>query len=322
MRVYMPNSASLQNIEGFLRRLDPTDGSRLDFEMHDRWVNVHPVVLAFTAAVADSVTANGGSHYGRVRQIRSLPYLIRMGLFDHVHLDAGQEIVAHEEAGRFIPLQRIRNGEELTDFIINMIPLLHAEPSRVEPIRYVISELVRNVLEHANSQGGAFVCAQYYSKSGRLSLGVADAGIGVQASMSRHHSVRSAWDAIVLALRPGITGTTARLGGTDYNAGAGLFFTKSIACASRNYFVIYTGDALFKLKPLAWNKEILLYANPLADHHTRRVGLPRWRGTMVGIDIGIQREHAFSALMALIKKAFSVDVKQRRREGYRKPRFT
>jgi hypothetical protein len=127
--------------------------------MDERWVAVHPAVLAFAACAADCVTRHGGAHRGDVPGIRSLPYLIRMGLFQHVRVEYGREIEAHEESGRFIPIQRIRNTTELSDFIVNVIPLLHAPPAQVEPIRYVISELVRNVLEHSEAAGGAFLCA-------------------------------------------------------------------------------------------------------------------------------------------------------------------
>ena len=37
-------------------------------------------------------------------------------------------------------------------------------PEQAEAIRYVVSELVRNVLEHASSSCGAIVAAQYYKK--------------------------------------------------------------------------------------------------------------------------------------------------------------
>lgn len=289
--------------------------------MHERWVAVHPAVLSFTACVADLITREGGHHEGVVHNIRSVPYLIRMGLFEHVRIDHGIKIEAHEEAGRFIPIHRITNSHDLSDFIVNMIPLLHAEPNQVEPIRYVISEIARNVLEHSQSEGGAFLCAQYFRSSGVLSIGVADAGIGIQRAMTRFHHVPTAWDALILALRPGITGTTARMGGTDYNAGAGLFFTKSIACASRNYFVLYSGDALFKLKPIQQGQEVILYANPLMDHHTGRTDMPWWQGTLVGIDIELERGIMFGVLMRAIRKAFSVDVQKKKKAKFKRPRF-
>ena len=108
-----------------------------------------------------------------------------------------------------------------------MIPLLHAPEEVADPIQYVVSEMVRNVLEHADSPVGAFICAQYYRDLERLSIGIADAGVGIRNSMARSHKVTSSREAILLALQPGVTGVTARIGGNESNAGAGLFFTKS-----------------------------------------------------------------------------------------------
>jgi anti-sigma regulatory factor (Ser/Thr protein kinase) len=322
MKIHLPNSARLQNLGGFLRRFDPSNPNALEFSMNDRWVAVHPAVLAFTACVADEVSRKGGSHEGVVHRIGSLPYLIRMGLFDHLHLDYGREIQPHEEAGRFIGIQRITTSTELSDFIVNMIPLLHAPPEQVEPIRYVISEIVRNVLEHSGAPGGAFLAAQYFKKTGTLSLGVADDGVGVYRTMSRFHRVTNDWEALCLALRPGISGTSAKIGGTAYNAGAGLFFTKSIAYASRNFFIIYSGNSMFKLLRVPSGKTIILHADPSRDHHTREDSLPYWHGTLVGIDISLASQRTFADLMRLIRDAYGLDVKGQRKARYKKARFT
>lgn len=290
--------------------------------MNSRWVAVHPVVLAFAACVADSVSRCGGVHVGDVHRIGSLPYLIRMGLFNYLRLDYGRQITAHEEAGRFIPIQNIRHSGELSDFIVNVIPLLHAEPTKVEPIRYVISELVRNVLEHSRSTSGAFLCAQYFKKTGVLSIGVADAGVGIRTSMSRFHRVPTDWDAIAMAMRPGVTGTTARIGGTSYNAGAGLFFTKSISCASRNFFVLYSGSSMFKLLRTPQKAQIFLHSDATRDYHTKDLNLPNWQGTVVGVDISLEGQQTFAALMRLIRDAYGLDIREKGKSAYKKPRFT
>lgn len=322
MRIFLPNSASLQNFEGFLRRFSPDDEGVLNFEMHPKWVAVHPAAIAFTACVADYVSSLGGRHEGTVHPVKSLPYVKRMRLFDFLNLDSGAPIVEHDQSGRFIPLQRITRPKDLSDFIVNMIPLLHAQPEEVEPIRYVISELTRNVLEHSRSANGAFICAQFYKMSKTLSLGIADAGIGIRTALSQSHSPTSDWEALRLAMVPGVTGTTRRIGGNDYNAGAGLFFTKSIAHASRNHFLLYSGTALFKLLPTKAKQRIALHSDAADDHHTRREDMPNWRGTLVGIDLSIKQDIPFTSLMGLIRDVFSVDVKKQRKETYRKARFT
>jgi len=310
------------NLGGFLRTFDPSNPSELAFSMHEKWVAVHPVVLAFTASVADCVSAKGGEHTGEVTNVGSLPYLIRMGLFEHLKLPPGKRITAHEAAGRFIPLQRISSTDDLTRFIVDMIPLLHASPTEVEPVRYVISELVRNVFEHASSARGAFIAAQYFKRSNTLGIGVCDSGIGIRESLSRHHTVPTHSDAVYKALVPGISGTTSRLGGTAYNAGAGLFFTKSIAAASRNYFTVYTGDALFKLRPTPPKQPILLFADAERDRHTMETGLPNWNGTLVGIDISLSKGTTFAALMDLIRKVFGKSIRKEKQKPMIRPRFT
>ena len=170
-----------------------------------------------------------------------------MGLLHRLNLPSPTEINQHESAGRFIPLTHICNSQDLHNFITDMIPLLHAGPHEADPIKFIVSELVRNVIEHSNSPVGAFICAQYFKDKQRVSIGIADTGVGIMKSMTHNHIAESHLDAILLALRPGITGTTKRIGGTEANAGAGLFFTRNIAKALQNYFVIYSGTGMYKL---------------------------------------------------------------------------
>ena len=69
-----------------------------------------------------------------------------MKLFDYLGVSPPCAIEEHEESGRFVPLTQIRTSEDLRQTITNLIPLLHAAPSVADPIRYVVSELGRNVL--------------------------------------------------------------------------------------------------------------------------------------------------------------------------------
>lgn len=320
MKVHLPNSAHLRNIGGFLGGLDCSNPDVLDFSIHPHWVSVHPFTLALTACVGALYRSRGGEVHVEVPDHRSVAYLIRMGLFRLLGVDPGREITEHEASGRFIPLTQIRTTADLKVAITDLVPLLHAPPHVADPIRYVFSEMARNVLEHAASPIGGFVCAQYYAKSQRIAIGIADAGIGVKASMSRSHPVKTDAEAIRLALQPGVTGTTARIGGTEFNAGAGLFFTKSIASLSRNFFLLYSGDKAFKLLRTPQAKAPVLYADPDMDRHTF-VDAPPWRGTAVGIDVSVDQETEFARLLAAIGKAYSTDVKKRRKAYYKQIRF-
>lgn len=320
MRLHLPNSAFLGNIETYVRRVDSSAPESLEVTFNDRWVAVHPLVLATVACAGATVRARGGIVGVAIPSARSLPYFVRMRLFEHLGVDPGLTIQEHEAAGRFIPLTQIRTKEQLSAFIIDMIPLLHATPQEADPIKYVVSELVRNALEHSRSQVGAFVCAQYFSTSGRLAIAVADSGIGILGSMQTHHHVATAEEAIALALQPGVTGTTSKWGGTEYNAGAGLFFTKAIACASRNFFVAYSGDAMFKLRRTAAGTTPRINPDPADDVATRHADLPPWPGTAVGIDVSMDESVTFDELLSDIRDVYFVDVRKRKRT-FKKARF-
>lgn len=155
------------------------------------------------------------------------------------------------------------------------------------------------------------MCAQYYRESQRISIGIADAGIGVLGSMNQHHNVQTSEQALQLALQPGITGTTSRIGGNEFNAGAGLFFTKSIATLSRNYFMIYSGDSMFRLMKTRKRYAPELNADPRRDPHSF-VDAPSWPGTVVGIDLNIEQGVEFSKLLDEIRGAYFIDVKRKK----------
>jgi hypothetical protein len=316
MKVHIPNSAFIGNIDPFIRGIDMSDESILEITTNDKWVSVHPVVLCIIAAmglrnsntkvVCDTLTA------------KSAPYLERMGLFKVLNVSSGIKIREHEAAGRFIPLTIIKDSDQLSKFITDVIPLLHLEPKQVDAIRYVVSELVRNVLEHSGSDLGAIVSAQYHKDSNMIRIGIVDIGLGIKKTINQSHVASTHLEAIRLALIPGITGTTVREGGTDFNAGAGLFFIKSISKVKRNFFMIYSGDTMYKLLRKQSDR---LYADPLKDRHSSNADFPDWKGTVVGVDISLDENEQFSALLDLIREVYSKSVRERREQKYKKPRF-
>ena len=320
MRFHIPNSAFLGNINHFLNRFDPTEPESLEITSNPKWISVHPVVLCMIAAIAkpvkpERITCNIEAASGH--------YLKRMGLFDFLGIDSGMSIEEHEPAGRFIGLTQIRTSDDLARFLTDMVPLLHLDPPYVQPIQYTISELVRNVLEHAFTKEGAIVAAQYFKKSNTIRLGIVDVGIGIRESINDSYPVASDVDAIKLALTPGITGTTRKLGGSEQNAGAGLFFIKTIAHFNRDPFVIYSGSAMYKL--LKRQKgNIILRADPFADRHSKETSLPYWKGVVVGIDIGLDNTQHFATVLESVRDFYFQDLKERKRAKYKrlkKPKF-
>ncbi|MFC1485078.1 hypothetical protein ACFL5N_01340 [bacterium] len=320
MKIHIPNSAFLGNIDTFLKSFDPSNPNKLEITVNKKWFSVHPVVLSIIAALGLKV--NHPNIKCEKIEARSKHYLEVMGLFKFLGIKSGIKINKHEPAGRFIPITQIKNSKDLTKFITDMIPLLHLEPEQAEPIRYIMSELVRNVLEHSKSKDGAIVSAQYYKKSNSIRIGIVDTGIGIKKTINQSYNALNDLEAIRLALIPGISGTTKREGGTELNAGAGLFFIKSIANVNRNYFMIYSGNSMYKLlKNNPLKKRIVLHGNPFQDRYSKKENLPFWEGTAVGIDISLDVTIEFSFLLDLIRDAYTKTLTERKKTKYRRVKF-
>ena len=320
MKLYVSNSVFIGNIDPFIQSFDTANPDVLEIATHDKWMSIHPVALAMIAALGRAVPS-GNVTFDTINA-RSGHYLQRMGLFGLLGIGDVKEITERDPSGRFVPLTVVKTAAQQSKFITDMMPLLHLDkaPEEAEAIRYVVSELLRNVLEHAASPEGAVVAAQYYKKTNRISIGIVDTGVGIKKTINQSHQAWTDAEAIQLALTPGITGTTDREGGTVDNAGAGLFFIKSIAVNNRDFFMLYSGDSMYKLHKRKGDIKYL-HTNPLDDPHAMREGLPKWQGTAVGIDISLDQTKRFSDLMGVIRTSYSSAIRQRKKARYRKARF-
>lgn len=319
MKIHLPNSAFLGNIDSFLASIQTENPDELQLTANKKWISLHPVVLSMVAALGLNMSAD--NIIVEEFEAKSKHYLKRMGLFKALGIDPRISIKIHEPAGRFIPLTQIKNSVDLSKFLTDIIPLLHLQPKPAETIKYIVSELVRNVLEHAQSPRGAIVSAQYYAKSNSIKIGIVDTGVGIKETIGVTHPATTPADAIRLALTPGITGTTGIEGGTAQNAGAGLFFIKSIATVNKNFFMIYSGDAMYKLLKRTSAKKITLHADPYDDRHSLKTKLPIWKGTAVGVDLSLDQTPEFETLLELIRHSYTEAIKARKLKSIKRPNF-
>lgn len=292
--------------------MDTNSPSVLTLTNHPNWVSIHPLVLALTACSAELVHNRGGLIIPELSYHASMRYVLRMGLFDYLRISPPLTINPHEESGRFIPITKVISADDASRVTTDLIPLLHAPPEVSKAISYVISEMLRNVLEHASSPSGAIICAQYYASKNRISIGIADSGVGIFQTISHSHKPEDAQHALRLALMPGITGTTSRIGGSITNAGAGLFFTKSIAALSRNYFILISDNSVYRLLKNNPNRTFGLNPDPWTDRHETLTLSTPWPGTAVGLDIALPPEEDFSRLLDTIRISYRIDVKEQR----------
>lgn len=294
-RLVLPNSVSFHTARSFLAQNDPFHSEppgKAVLELHPNWLHLEPLGLAMAAA--------WGSHHRRLgQQVEILNlgararYAARMGLFDFLGIDFSPAVQEHEEAGRFLSLTQVQSNEEVRDVIGDISALLHldGDPESLAAVQYCISELLRNVLEHSGSPDGAFVCAHRYHKADipRVTIAVADCGIGIPAHLGRVHPEAAQNDlaALGLAMRPGVTGAMAGAYGTPDNAGAGLFITRCMAKGTGGYFLLISNSAAYRLRRESGDDEMTaLYADPFDEPRIDRwAGFGDWQGTVVSVEI-------------------------------------
>jgi anti-sigma regulatory factor (Ser/Thr protein kinase) len=191
-----------------------------------------------------------------------------------------------------------------------MSALLHLEnePDGLAAVQYCVSELIRNVLEHSGSTDGAFVCAQRYVEAdpARVSIAVVDCGGGIADHLGYTYpeALENGREALKLAMTPGVTGATAGLyGGSTDNAGAGLFITRAIARATGGYFVLASGDALFRIKRERDRAHRLVFHDAYLDPRHDECVLPSpWRGTLASVEIVTDEIQDFHAFFEWVRK--------------------
>jgi anti-sigma regulatory factor (Ser/Thr protein kinase) len=318
MRISLGKAIDLTGIDDFLKTSDFLE-SGLEVVLEEGSYETHPLIHALVAALGASAENQGGrvSVVGNQEMIpeRFMEY----GLLPRLGVEVTRP--PREPSGRLVPVTQLRTRAQLSDFIVDVIPLLHAEPEYAEPVQYVLSELVGNVLEHSLSPVGAFVCASYSDSDGIISVGVVDAGIGIRSSLSRFHSTESDLEAVTLALKPGTSGTSVQLGGGVDNAGAGLFFTKSIAFSSGNPFFIQSGSGAFRLLPSPGPRDVLINPDPDQDPAVRLDDLGPLNGVAIGIDFALIRTPQFDGLLKEIRTVYYQAIEAGRRRPKKLPRF-
>lgn len=285
--ISLPNQMTIHTLRNLLQkqRFFPGLVSKFVLGFHPTAAFFHPMMLAMLAAWGNHWREQGVPIECRNTDSRGTRYARRMGLFEHLCCDSVLGDAGSESAGKFVPLHLLTTREAAGAFVAEVPPLLH-RPGRSDAVTACLQELVRNVFEHAGSVP-ALACAQYYPKASRISIGVADCGIGIRKSLSWLHPVKDDLDALYWAVRPGVSGAVRTMYGGNDNAGAGLFFTKSMAHASGGYFALVSGSAAFRLRRNRDSGPLVLAADPKEDRHDPLERFSPWKGTALGVDIGL-----------------------------------
>ena len=122
-------------------------------------------------------------------------------------------------------------------------------------LRYVISELLYNTLEHGKNLMTipSLLSFKWYRDKGELSFVIADLGIGVRKHLRQSYAeLETDVEAIKLALKPQVSGTFGN-GNNPYgvknNAGVGLFISSNIIKRLHADMYIISGNGVVHISP-------------------------------------------------------------------------
>jgi hypothetical protein len=195
------------------------------------------------------------------------------------------------KGNEFKPLFAVRNTDDFKKVIETAEAYVDGfNVEYLSTLRYVLSELLYNTLEHGCNFGGDKIhniripsIAQFtwYKNSNEIHFIIADTGIGIKKHIEQAYpGQESDEDAIKLAIRPQVSGT---FGSTDpykqkNNAGIGLFISTNIIRRLKADMFILSGDGL-------------LHASP--RDVTGRTLNSSWPGTVVLVTIQIENDPGF-----------------------------
>ena len=148
-----------------------------------------------------------------------------------------------------------------------------------DAVRYIISELTYNALEHGfNPQIPSLLQFNWYRDKNQLSFILADLGVGIKTHLEQTYApFTNNTDAIAMALEPEISGTFGVNVGPykqQNNAGMGLYLSSNLGKTLEADMYIVSGDGVAHISPLDVTYTTLENA---------------WPGTFIYMTIGFDR---------------------------------
>jgi hypothetical protein len=198
-------------------------------------------------------------------------YAGHMGFFQSVNQDFGNMPGEARGNSRYIPVTCIKirdlriesydNSEVVQKTIdrrsLELARVLCQENHRLASIlSYSIRELMRNIVEHSDSDTIWFA-AQKWDSKGVVEIAILDEGVGINQAISFNPNlkIKHDEDALLLAIEPGISGKAfihngkmRPQSGSDWdNSGYGLFVTSEISQLGGD-FILCSGNKAIQIK--------------------------------------------------------------------------
>lgn len=240
---------------------------------------ISPVGLATLASVLlgaarDKRFEEGVIVFPKKKHVRT--YLSRMNFNRLLRVKGARLDRPHRSprSGRFRELVEVETEDECIRLTAQMLTVLKKKAllsdAVLDNVAYCLSEVLENVIQHAESPTNGVACAQAYPESKAVELAIVDCGIGVQSSLKKNpeytERIRSDEEAVQLALQKGVTSNPGR------NTGEGLFFVAELLGRSGK-MRFQSGEAV-----LSVGRGGMLVKRT-----------PQWPGTLVGLRFELRK---------------------------------
>jgi len=224
-------------------------------------------------------------------------YLKQMGLTKIIY--EGKSATEWENSAQNTGLHLIKTHADLALFSESLKRLeIASSQDTADALLYCVSELGRNVVQHASSASGGVAMAQVFPDRERIQITVCDSGQGILGSlMASHPELMSDEEALRAAILPHVSKAFAgEVSSTSENAGLGLFFTKEIAWRVGGGFFLVSGDRVLSEHDNSESEESRLL--PVRKYRQTEGRI----GTSVTVDIPINQEFDFAKLLELCRE--------------------
>lgn len=223
-----------------------------------------------------------GLHIWRLGTGVTLPeslaaYASRMRLWHSIGLPPPVYVNEASTQGRFMPLQRLDDRDQVMDNAINLAKLATtygADPETEDSLGISLSEIMENCFAHGEVEDGlvGLACAQSWPRGKKAQIAICDLGVGIRDSLSANPDLQeqlNSQNSCALASQFGITSKPGR-----GHAGYGLALTRQLM--ERN------GGTLLIVSQGEW---FCTYGN----HASGGLMTTPWSGTLVVIEWNTDR---------------------------------
>lgn len=261
--IRVPRRLTLESSVQFaceLRDLPESEVYILDFGGVGR---IEPFALLFLSSELQRFTSKRRGSKFAAANYEGCTYAGHMGFFKSFGLDFGKSAGEAKGSGTYIPItiydveiikqQAADNYEAVGAFVEKqaeeMARILTRSDSGdlFDTLTYSIREIIRNVIEHSESNQFGF-CAQYWPSYGSVELAILDRGIGIRSGLASNPylTIKNDCEALNLCLMPGVSGKAykgVRRNPNDVwaNSGYGLYMTSRLCREGGSYFIA-SGD--------------------------------------------------------------------------------